>query len=1619
MPARPRRRRDLGRTLARCVVVLLAVVGALPLVVVIALKTPWARAHAATIAERALRTELGVDATFEAELRALPPAIVVTHLVVAANDGGAPVAAIDRVEVVPRPFALLGGRIDAGDVAIDRPRLRIVLEGGRVTNLDYRVLGGPTGKTSTDAPLRTLSITEASIDLTLVAERTRAIVDDLDLDVTAENGPVFDASVRVGGARIERRRMTATGEANDEDVVCALSARVHSEASTLLVRRLELAARLDADRAPGTAPSCASPPSRADDIKLDLALLRVGPGPALLPAVSGHVALTLPLRVLERALPTAPAFEGDVSLDVDVGYSGLPELPTVRGKIAAHEVTLFHQRTLAHELVGVLDIVPEEIRLVEAHVAYADGEVVLKNAKVAPLAPGIPIDVELVELHALRFPALMRDVGITKHTLVEWTFDSGTIKSFKGLVADPQKKGPSMIGDVVVSSSNFEVGSKGWDEPGRQHVVAVKKAIARGRFGVEPYGVVFRNMIADFGQSHADVPSVIVGFHDMLEVRIAPATKIDLGEISPLATVKLSGKLEVDGLVHGGQSHPRIDGDLKGTAFRLGDLPLADSLTGHAEFQPYVVDFTKLRAQKGKSVYEASLVRLDLDRKEGVAVDAELVTKQIDARDVLAMFLYEQDPRFEDIHGQGDARVSVRFENGGPRDACRTGVIDIRAAAEMGPMHLFGETYDGGSVELDYHWFDRAAQERGVDATIRSATLRKGRGTIFAAATIKKGGVLRGHFVASDVALAHLESLGPLGRSIDGSVSGAGEISGTVDAIAATASLGISPVRIGQKQLPASSLTVKLVPTPRRETGGRKSTCGEEIPAPFDRREYDKDEPAGVFHTSGSLFGGQLVLADVTTTRQTHKLVTGKVTLAALDLGAIAQLAPSIALSDAPPSGKLSGVLDVAHYELDRPSVARLSFDLDDAEVSRSGMRARVHSPKDGEAKIAIKVEGDALSATPLAVDLTTPGGVSASFAVKGAVRHLSTTRDLDLEAHLGPIDVSAITSLFPRIESAAGKLEANLAITGRASAPIARGDLRLTNGEITARGMPVALDGIEVTAHVDEREIRVVSATARAGGGKVTVTGRAPLKGLEIGEMTGHLEAEGVRLPLASGVEMAVDAQLNATSKPAPEGGRRKVVLGGDVTLASFLYTRPIAISANFDTLAKQGRRTAVAVYDPDDDFVYLDIALHAHTPLRFRNNLLEAEVAPDGDLSLTGTNQRFGMRGQLRVVKGGRLRLRANEFDIRQGTIRFEDPTKIAPRVDLFATTDYRRYSTSSAAPATGAGAAATSGGGASGAGRVGGSWRITLHAHGDADDLKLDLTSEPNLAQDDIVLLLAIGMTRAELDQLQAANLGSTAALEALSALSGADSAVKQAIPIIDDFRFGSAYSVRTGRTEPTVTVGKRLSDRVRASVITGLAENRDVRSNVEWRLSPQTSVIGNYDNLNDVTSQGLGNLGVDYRIRLEFLSASRAPSGLRERETHVRRKRGRRGRGGRGGDRLRARRGSSERGGVLPPLPEEKKQRAENEEADAEEGEPHRRLGLCRGGLFVVRVVRVVRGVVIVVLGVGHGTRQTEDRRARQGRTLPRPQTRARLSGHVAATLIAFAPTVAWPQIPPPS
>ncbi|HEV8550607.1 MAG TPA: translocation/assembly module TamB domain-containing protein, partial [Polyangiaceae bacterium] len=493
--------------------------------------------------------------------------------------------------------------------------------------------------------------------------------------------------------------------------------------------------------------------------------------------------------------------------------------------------------------------------------------------------------------------------------------------------------------------------------------------------------------------------------------------------------------------------------------------------------------------------------------------------------------------------------------------------------------------------------------------------------------------------------------------------------------------------------------------------------------------------------------------------------------------------------------------------------------------------------------------------------------GYQATFDLSGGIAGLRDSPRVDGSIALRPFDLAALAQLVPRVERSKGSVTGRIGVSGSLRAPEYSGGFELNGGELVLRGLSVPVSDIELGVKLEGGELDVTRGSARMGNGKLTVSGGAPMRGFELGAVRLDLSARDLSLPLGEGIRATADADLLATWKPS-NGDRSLPRISGNVLVRSFEYKRPVVMTAELQSLGRRGRRTSFDEYDPADDTVELDITVRSAKAMQIKNDLVETELDLGNEgLLLTGTNGRYGLRGTVDIKPGGRITLRRNVFEISEGTVRFDDKTRVAPQVDVSAATDYRRYTSSSAgAPGTTASAAASPG--ASATSVSGGHWTIHLHAHGDIDDLKVDLTSEPALAQDDIFLLITVGLTRAELDQAQSASVGESVALEALGTLSGADRAVTNAVPVIDEFRFGSAYSSRTGRTEPTVTIGKRLTERVRANVTTGLAESREVRSNVEWRLNNRVSVESSYDNVNDISSSALGNLGADVRWRLEF-------------------------------------------------------------------------------------------------------------------------------------------------------
>jgi len=1458
------RRWEPGRWVARALCAVFAVVGALPLLAAAALSsgplTRWAERETA----RVLRQELGLSATYRVELRLLPLRLAIVNLRVPASDGGSPALIAESVTVAPRVFALFGGRLDLGEIEIRHPLARLVVKDGKLANVAYRLPerkpGAPAGRAQR-APFTALSITEGHFKLNLdgVAIDTGAV----DLDVFADSGPSFEISLQADETRVVRKRIDQTlhvptqgREVSDDDVICRLEARLHVQPESLDVRRLSLLAGVDDTPGPGRRRGCEAV-NEADPLEL---MARVSQLHATLtkdkvPIFTGHVVVRGPLAVLNRFVPTLP-LHGWVAFAGDVRNDGSFKLPEAEGKITGRDLGLggYH---LAKDLAIEVRMAQDQIDIPRCEMGFADGRVVVENAHIQPLKAGVPMTAETMDQTNVPFSSLMRDVDVTPRTIVSWDIHETHAKKIHGTLAPLHVEG-----ELASETRDFEVFDRSFKDPARKHMIGVKRAALHGRFRVLPRALEFFDTRADFGKSSVLVRLISIGFDNKISLSVAKESHIDLADISPLVDIPLSGNAELDVEMAGLMGDPLLTGNVKIASFVFGGFPIGDLKSGKVRFRPLYLELRDVEAQKGKSTFTIPNGKIDFDAGATLVVNAKLKSQSFDLRDFLAIWHFDEDPRWADLEGETQADVSVHYVLGGHEDACESGVLVTNGSLAFKRLALFGERYDGGHADYRMRWYDRDAGYRAMELSLPSLVLKKGSGSIVGSVDVRPGGKLEGHLVASEVPIGKIDALPELLKVADGQASAVAELSGSLDELEATATARISPVRVGRATLPASNLSLELTPIRIVRPTIGKTHCGAAIEAPFDRAEFEADAAAGVFSVRGSLFGGEMAVSQMSITRQRSKLVRGKVAIKDFDLGAVAELVPALALSESKPEGRLRGMLDVAEVRTADPLASRVKLTLEDLSLSRSGYALRLVPGAQ-----PIELANGAVRVPELALTATTPRGYQATFDLSGGISSLRDVPRVDAAIALRPFDLAALAQLVPRVERAKGNLTGRIAVSGPLRTPEYTGGFDLAGGELVLHGLGAPLSDIDLGLRLEGGELEVARGTARMGNGRLSLSGGAPLRGFQLGAVRLDIGARDLSLPLGDGIRATADADLLATWKPA-SGERSLPRVSGNVQFRAFEYKRPVTMTAELQSLGRRGNRTSLEEYDPADDVVALDVTLRSAHALQIKNDLIEADLdlGSDGVL-LAGTNTRYGLRGTVEVKAGGRIKLGRNVFDISQGTVRFDDSTRIAPKVDVSAATDYRRYAGSGAGAAQ-SGSAAPAAGASSGTSVAGGHWTIRMHAHGDADDLKIDLTSDPALAQDDIFLLLTVGLTRAELDQAQSTSVGESVALQALGTLSGADRAVTDAVPVIDEFRFGSAYSSRTGRTEPTVTIGKRLTDRVRANVTTGLAESREVRSNLEWRLNNQVSVESSYDNVNDISSSALGNLGADVRWRLEF-------------------------------------------------------------------------------------------------------------------------------------------------------
>lgn len=1140
------------------------------------------------------------------------------------------------------------------------------------------------------------------------------------------------------------------------------------------------------------------------DVNFDLAHLRNLPHGLALPALAGLVRF----RGDVRDEHNRPIGNGNATLsNVTVDGYGFGERVDVDLTAETDKVTF---KAVAH-LIG-------------------NGGSVALNGEVG-LGEGLPLSVN-ARVNDVSFARLVEQLDVTPNAIVDWTLAG--VFSLKGTL-DPL----DLAGPLRMPTRDFKITRDAWHVRPQRHVLAVSSAHVVGGVAIRPDGIHLEHLHGELPHSRVSA-DVLIGFTNLLRVR-GSSEHVDLTDCTPLLAFPLGGTGSFNVEVDGGYDDPQVHGQLQFNDFAFNTFAFGDVRSDfRLEKDGLAARFPLVTAEKNKSVYSADQMLMDFS-DDRVQITGGFDAERIAMADFYHAFHFEEDERFVPYQADLRGHADMRFTLGFPGDT-EAGTLESSFDLDVLSADLNGFAFSGGEFAGHWKWIDWRRGAEGGELRVDHLSLSKGRGTVNVSGRMLQNGVLDMVVVADRIEFTDTEGFRDRMIGVSGTYGTSGTLTGSVDVPRMDLDVVLSNMTYQGRALGDGRVYVRHTDRSDPWIAAAARWSKDAIPDEpcaharygLARGSWAADPPlktiAGLrpallqpmaWVSCGTALNGQLSF-DMAFGRTKVFPLRGRVQLHDLALdGLLPQGADDVAMT-----GAVSGTMDISDGAMLEPLTLAGSLSMPRFEIARGAVYLRGAAPIDVTfGKGAFRVVRAELA------------GPASSLRVGGGG---SLTDGLALQVD-GGVNLALLASLSTTVSRAQGDLKLRARIAGRLERPSVFGQATLRDGALRFASFPTPVEAVEGDITFSAQRVIVERFSARVAGGTLAVSGTAALSGRGLGNYLLNVEARDLQLHPSDGIQTV----LGARTELAWEQGQRLPVLRGTIDVRRMRYTRPIQLGSSLTDIYRNAR-TEVEQYDPEADRVALDLRVIHDQPLKVENNLMDADVEivdTERPFRIVGTDQRFGVLGTMRLRRGI-VRFRDVAFDIREGEIAFDDPNRVFPRFDISAVTDIRR------------------------AGSLQQNWRISLRATGTSESFAVRTRSDPYLSEEDIALLLAIGMTNAELSQLQSGGLTGADALNALAAVSGVDDEVRRAVPAIDDFRVANGYSRRSSRNEPQLFVGKRIAEGVRLSATTGLTESRDLSTSVQWQLSEEASVEATYSNQNATGVSQVGDVGADLRWRLEF-------------------------------------------------------------------------------------------------------------------------------------------------------
>lgn len=440
-----------------------------------------------------------------------------------------------------------------------------------------------------------------------------------------------------------------------------------------------------------------------------------------------------------------------------------------------------------------------------------------------------------------------------------------------------------------------------------------------------------------------------------------------------------------------------------------------------------------------------------------------------------------------------------------------------------------------------------------------------------------------------------------------------------------------------------------------------------------------------------------------------------------------------------------------------------------------------------------------------------------------------------------GKVNLRLLQIFVPFLEEFSGQANIGVDIAGKVETPDILGTATVENGYVKVKGFPHPFQRIHSDIEFSQSKILINAFNGTLAGGIFSGDGTIELAGIRNIPVNIKAHLDNVSLNVPDKVHTNGSGDLTFSGNWFP------YTLAGTYHVSSGLMDMELTDGTSTNKLKQSSYLPKVILQSAFEPLV-LDINVILDHPLQVKNSMMEGSVS--GQIQVKGLPDQPILFGKVAAEKGTKIIFRDKTFDVQAANVQFTNQQELNPEIYATAFSRINEYD-------------------------------INIVVQGTAKDPIIRLSSTPPLSQPDIVSLIALGIISQ--NNVLERQAETTRQQDTSNVQLGA--AVFQNLkPVKDlqqqfgvDFQVSSTYDDTRNTSTQTITLSKKLSERLKASASRLSGQTDATAFRLQYSLTPNVSAIGSYENRQvqdqSLLQTGQANqfesiLGIDLEFKQEF-------------------------------------------------------------------------------------------------------------------------------------------------------